>query len=99
MKTALVPLCAALLLLPATAFAQPTTDGEKTWIDNDEGATVTQKDDGTRVVVIDDDDEVVGDRLNPEGVQLHGVNAVVHRSMISVRGQFLPELIQLSLDI
>jgi|GEM_PF-4087959 len=103
MKTHLIPLCAALfllpsiLLLPSTAEAAPA-EGD-TWIDSDEGARVTQRDNGVREVVIEDGDDVTGVALKPGGVKVRGVHADKHASMITIRGAFTTELISLSLEI
>jgi predicted ribosome-associated RNA-binding protein Tma20 len=91
MKNYLLPLCAALLLIPSVAFAAPAST-------NEEGATVN--DDGAvRAIIFGTDDEIEGEVLKPGGVQVGGAIAQVHRSMIGVRGEFIDKLIALSYDI
>jgi hypothetical protein len=92
-KTLLVPLC-ALLLLPALASAAPAER-----YDSDEGARITEAGDGTREIVIDDDEAIEGEVLVPGGVQINSRKGKVHRSMITIRGEFIPLLIGLSNDI
>src|SRR5690554_2445234 len=88
----LAPLCAALILLPASSFAAPaSSDGSYT---NDEGATVT-----VREVVIDDGDSIEGEILSAEGKQIRGTMHDRHKSLISLRAQFTAQLIALSNDI
>lgn len=92
-KTLLFSLC-ALLLLPASASAAPAER-----YDSDEGARISEAADGTREIVIDDDEAIEGESLVPGGVNIIGRMSTRHRSLISVRGEFLPQLIALSHDI
>ncbi|MFV8753406.1 hypothetical protein ACNOYE_22885 [Nannocystaceae bacterium ST9] len=92
-KTLLLPLC-ALLLFPTMASAAPAER-----YDSDEGARVREGEDGTRHLIIDDDEMIEGDRLVPGGVQITSRVGTDHRSLISVRGEFIPQLIALSNDI
>lgn len=92
-KTLLVPLC-ALLLLPATASAAPAER-----YDSDEGARIIEAADGTREIVIDDDEAIEGEVLVPGGIQVNSRKGKEHRSMIGIRGEFIPMLIWLSNDI
>jgi hypothetical protein len=92
-KTLLVSLC-ALLLLPAVASAAPAER-----YDSDEGARITETAGGTREIVIDDDEQIEGDSLVSGGINILTRKAGDHRSLISVRGEFIPQLIALSNDI
>jgi len=97
MKNTALLLCAALLLLPSTSFAAPAGSGDGAQL-NEEGATVSQAG-PVREVIFGDADSIEGEVLRPGGVI---VNATAHRrleSMISIRGDFLPQLITLSADI
>lgn len=92
MNTRLLTLCAALLLLPSAAFAAPTPTL------NDEGAEV--KTDGpVRELIFGDDENIEGEVLNPNGVNVGGRKAQDHANMIGIRGQFIHQLIALSNDI
>jgi hypothetical protein len=95
MKTHLLPLFAALLLLPTTALAAPA----KTAPRNDEGAVVSERDGNVREVIFDISDNVDGEVLKPNGVNVGGNVAKAHASMIGIRGQFTNQLIWLSNDI
>lgn len=95
MTKILLPLCAALLLIPATSFAAPASDGSYV---NDEGARVTQKGE-VREVIIEDGEEIDGDDLKPTGENLLGARRTGHASMISIRTDFLAQLSRLSADI
>ncbi|EDM78588.1 hypothetical protein PPSIR1_15160 [Plesiocystis pacifica SIR-1] len=97
MTKTLLPLCAALLLLPTTAFAA-APEATTTSYDNDEGATVIENNEGGREFIFGDDD-VVGENLNPNGVHIASRRGVAHESFITIRPQFVPELITLSMDI
>ena len=88
----LLPLCAALLLLPATASAAPAGDL------NEEGARV-DKSGAVTVLEFGDGDNVDGEVLSPNGANIAGRMAKVHKSMITIRGVFTPELIRLANDI
>lgn len=88
----LLPLCAALLLIPTAASAAPTPTT------TDEGGKVSQTGE-IREIVFDKDDNVDGEVLKPGGVNVGGRVAKIHKSMISIRGEFIPELIKLSQDI
>jgi hypothetical protein len=95
MTKTLLPLCAALLLFPATSFAAPASDGSYV---NDEGARVTQNGE-VREIVIDDGEDIDGDSLKPIGENLSGRGLTGHASMITLRRDFLAQLINLSADI
>jgi hypothetical protein len=94
MKTHLLTLAAALLLLPTTALAAPAEAPR-----NDEGATVAERDGGVRELIFDDDDNVDGEVMRANGVDVGGQKAKEHASMIGIRGQFINQLIWLSNDI
>ncbi|WP_146157604.1 hypothetical protein [Enhygromyxa salina] len=65
---------------------------------NEEGATV--KDDGPmREIIFEVGDELEGEVLKPNGVDVGGAVAKAHASMIGIRGQFRDKLIFLSFDI
>ena len=96
MKMILLPLCAALILLPAIGFAAPgSNDGSYI---NDEGATVTQAGE-VRSVVIEDGDSIAGEILRAGGTHIPGLAHDRHQSMIDIRGAFTAQLIALSNDI
>ena len=79
----LLPLCAALLLLPTVALAAPAS--------NDDAPM--------REIVIEDDDNIEGEVLKPGGVHVGGAAAKRHANMIGIRGEFIPMLIKLSNDV
>jgi hypothetical protein len=96
MSKILLPLCAALLLFPATGFAAPSpSDGSYV---NDEGARVTQTGE-VREIVIDDGEEIDGELFKAMGEDLGGRPPVAHKSLISLRVNFLTQLNRLSADI
>ena len=95
MSKILLPLCAALLLFPATSFAAPPSDGSYV---NDEGARVTQNGD-VREIVIDDGEEIDGELFRAMGEDLGGRPPLTHKNMISIRVNFLVQLNRLSTDI
>lgn len=96
MTKTLLPLCTALLLFPATALAAPSPN-DGSYI-NDEGARVSEEGD-VRTVVIEDGDDIAGETLAPGGVNVNSRRANAHKSLISIRGEFLSQLIELSADI
>ncbi len=85
----LVSLC-ALLLAPAAPVER---------YDSTEGARISESANGTREIVIDDDETIEGEVLAPGGVNIRSRQADNHRSLISIRGEFIPQLIALSTDI
>lgn len=94
MQKTLLPLCAALLLFPATSFAAPA-DGSHI---NEEGARVI--DNGTvREVIIDDGEDIDGELFKAMGEDLSGRPGLVHKNMISIRTNFLMQLSRLSADL
>lgn len=92
-KPLALTLC-ALLLAPLTASAAPAER-----YDADEGARIRDDGNGTREIIIEDDESVEGESLMPGGVNVLGRKAGEHRSLISVRGEFIGKLIALSYDI
>lgn len=92
MTKPLLTLCAALLLLPATAFAAPAPSI------NDEGASVSQEGE-VRKLVFNEGDEIDGDSLAPTGEQINAGVRIRHASMISIRENFLAQLVSLTADI
>ena len=94
MTKTLIPLTAALLLLPSLAQAAPT-QGEAR---NDEGALVDRSGEMTQII-FDKDDKVDGELFQPGGINVNSLSARAHESMIGIRGDFQPELIWLSQDI
>lgn len=96
MTKTLLPICAALLLFPATGFAAPASD-DGSYI-NDEGARVTQNGE-VREIVIDDGESVDGELFRAMGEDLGGRPPLVHNSMINLRVNFLAQLNKLSADI
>lgn len=96
MKSHLLTLCAALLLLPTAAFAAPA---KKTAAPvNDEGAAIGEQG-GVQTLIFGLDENVEGEVLLPNGVNVGGRIAKEHASMIGIRGQFTNQLIWLSNDI
>jgi hypothetical protein len=99
MKSHLLTLCAALILLPTAALAAPAkTATVAATPRNDEGAAVGDQA-GVRELIFDKDDTVEGESLLPNGVNVTGRVAEDHANMIGVRGQFISHLIWLSNDI
>jgi hypothetical protein len=94
MKTTLLTLAAALLLLPTTALAAPASGPR-----NDEGAVVSERDGNVRELIFDTEDTVDGEVLLPNGVNVGGQVAKDHANMVGIRGQFINQLIWLSNDI
>ncbi|MCA9701250.1 MAG: hypothetical protein KC431_27255, partial [Myxococcales bacterium] len=72
---------------------------EKSWVDSDEGANVTQRNDGTREYVIDDGDDITGQKLTPGGADVQGRRGREHANMITIRPHFMAEMESLSMDI
>ncbi|HLT40800.1 MAG TPA: hypothetical protein VK034_31200 [Enhygromyxa sp.] len=96
MTKTLLPLCAALLLFPATSLAAPaSSDGSYI---NDEGARVTQNGE-VREIVIDDGEAVDGELFKAMGEDLNGRPGLTHKNMISIRVNFLMQLTRLSADL
>lgn len=96
MHKTLLPLCAALLLFPATGFAAPApSDGSYV---NDEGARVTQTGE-VREVIIDDGEDIDGEVFKAMGEDLSGRAGLTHKNMISLRTNFLSQMIKLSTDL
>jgi hypothetical protein len=94
MKTQLPFLCAALILLPSIALAAPASNANR----NDEGAIVT--DHGSfQELKFDEADNVDGEVMLPNGVNVGGRRAADHANMIGIRGQFIAQLSRLSNDI
>jgi hypothetical protein len=98
MKIHLLSLSAALLLLPTTALAAPASAAASA-PRNDEGAAVQERDGGVRELIFDEEDNVDGEVLRSNGVDIGGQKAKEHASMIGIRGQFINHLIWLSNDI
>jgi hypothetical protein len=92
MKTTLLSLAAALLLLPTTALAAPAATPR-----NDEGAEVRETEGGREFIF--ELDNVEGEVLLPNGANIGGRKSEEHASMIGIRGQFINQLIWLSNDI
>jgi hypothetical protein len=96
MPKTLLPLCAALLLFPATSLAAPApSDGSYV---NDEGSRVIQTGE-VREVIIDDGEDIDGELLKAMGEDLNGRAGLTHKNMISVRTNFLSQLLELSTDL
>lgn len=96
MTKTLLPLCAALLLFPATGFAAPaSSDGSYV---NDEGARVTENG-GVRELVIDDGEDIDGELFKAMGEDLSGRPPLAFKNMITIRVNFLTQLSKLSDDI
>ena len=88
----LLPLCAALLLIPTTASAAPSSSAGL----NDEEAKVS---DGLVREYVFENDNIEGEVLKPGGTNVGGRVAQDHANMIGIRGEFIPMLIILSNDI
>jgi hypothetical protein len=93
MSKTLLPLCAALLLFPATGFAAPAPTEV-----NDEGASVSQ-DGNVREVIFGVDEEIDGEVFKAMGEDLGGRPRTDHKNMINIRVNFLAQLSKLSADI
>jgi hypothetical protein len=93
-KKTLLPLCAALLLFPATSSAAPADAGYV----NDEGARVIQ-DGPVRELVIDDGEDIDGELFKAMGEDLSGRPGIIHKNMIGLRTNFLMQLGRLSTDL
>ncbi|MFO7563056.1 MAG: hypothetical protein R6X02_10475 [Enhygromyxa sp.] len=92
----LLPLCAALLLFPATSFAAPApSEGSDI---NDEGARVTQTGED-RELIFGEGEEIDGELFKAMGEDLNGRPGLTHKNMISIRVNFLTQLNKLSSDI
>jgi hypothetical protein len=96
MKSHLLTLCAALLLFPTTALAAPAK--AKSAPQNEEGAAIGEQG-GVQTLTFGIDENVEGEVLLPNGVDIGGRIAKEHASMIGIRGQFTNQLIWLSNDI
>lgn len=79
-----------VLLAPSVAFAQPAED-------EDAQAKVASEGDVTTYSF--EDDTVDGQILSPDGSNISSRGRVKHASLINIRAHFLPELINLALDI
>ena len=88
----LLPLCAALLLIPTVASAAPASQAGQT----DEDALVS---DGLVREYDFEGDDVEGEKLQPGGVNVTGRIAKDHENMITIRGDFVDKMIMLSFDI
>ena len=88
MRTSLLTI-AALMLVSASANAQPATADESARVKNSRGSTVYDF----------EDDDVDGEILSPDGANLSSRIGTKHASMITIRPHFIPELIKMSHDI
>jgi hypothetical protein len=95
MSKTLLPLCAALLLFPATGFAAPAPSEGYV---NDEGALVTQEG-NVQLVEFGEGEEIDGEVFKAMGEDLSGRPPVGHENMIRIRVNFLAQLSKLSADI
>ena len=95
MLKTILPLCAALFLLPMTAAAAPSASDPV----NDEGARIISDDGETRELVIDDGESVSGDLLSAGGANITGAKAIQHAGLITIRKTFTDHLLRLSHDI
>lgn len=90
MRTAILAFVATFAI-SSTAWAQPSDT------DADEAARTGSEGD---VTVYDfDDDNVDGEILSPNGANVNARGRVKHASLINIRPHFLPELINLALDV
>jgi hypothetical protein len=90
MRSFLPALAVSLLLAPPALAAAPPT--------NDEGATVEQRGE-TRVLKFGENEEVEGVTLSPDHDNVTARPFHRHGSMIKLRTDFVPQLIELSHDI
>ena len=96
MQKTLLPLCAALLLFPVTGFAAPApNDGSYV---NDEGARVIQTGE-VRELIIDDGEDIDGELFKAMGEDLNGRPGLTHKNLITLRTNFLSQMIKLSTDL
>lgn len=82
----------ATFALSTSAWAGPAND-----VDADEAARVG--DEGGVTVYDFDDDNVDGEILSPDGANISSRGRIKHASLINIRPHFLPELINLALDV
>ena len=90
MRTAIALIATALM--STTAYAAPSNDN-----DADAGAQRGQS--GGATVYDFEDDDVDGEILSPDGANISSRGRNKHASLISVRPHFIPELIEMALDI
>lgn len=90
---AAIPAAMAVLFISSTALAAPAGDG-----DADSAAMSGQNSAGATVYDFEDDN-VDGELLKPEGANISSRGRVKHASLINIRPHFLPELINLALDV
>lgn len=86
---------ATVMLLSGSAFAEPEGGGNSQDADN---AAFKGEEGGTAVYDFEDDN-VDGEVLRPEGANLSSRRSLKHASLINIRPHFLPELINLALDV
>lgn len=79
------------MLVAGTAWAGPT--------DNDADSAAFSGSEGDVSVYDFEDDNVDGELLKPEGANISSRGRVKHASLINIRPHFLPELINLALDV
>jgi hypothetical protein len=82
----------ATLLISSTAFAGPASDSDA------DASAQRGAQSGTTVYDFEDDD-VDGEILSPDGANISSRGRNKHASLISVRPHFIPELIEMALDI
>ena len=80
------------MLVAGTAWAGPAGD-------TDADSAAFQGADGGVSVYDFEDDNVDGELLKPEGANIASRGRVKHASLINIRPHFLPELINLALDV
>lgn len=83
---------ATVMLLATSAHAEPEGG------DDADNAAFTGEEGGTAVYDFEDDN-VDGEVLRPEGANLSSRRSLKHASLINIRPHFLPELINLALDV
>lgn len=79
------------MLVAGTAYAAPS--------DNDADSAAFSGAEGDVAVYDFEDDNVDGELLKPEGANIASRGRVKHASLINIRPHFLPELINLALDV
>jgi hypothetical protein len=79
------------LALSTSAWAQPS--------DTDADEAARRGGEGGLTVYDFDDDNVDGEILSPNGANVNARGRVKHASLINIRPHFLPELINLALDV
>jgi RNA polymerase sigma-70 factor (ECF subfamily) len=96
---AAVAISGALAATVATpAHAKKPKPGDE-WLLQDADEAARKGTDGTTRLYEFDNDHVGGDRLAPDGTMLMQRPPLTHKSLIDIRGHFMPELVRLAEDV